>query len=302
EFYHVMLALIETHGWKHIDTMELWNAPGTLEDRLLRKFGELPETILFWEGYFFFDRYIREIRRLDAYRCIFADDIHRRDQGTRMSMQMAYLTCDTVFATSANVFDEHYPGVRNVTHVVWTPHAASPDFHIKFNRKAENAILLSGAVNKHYPLRQQLKALFDRGAYPIAYRPHPGYHCGYDYKRDESVGREYARTINRYRVGFTDCLKYKYLVAKYFEIPATGALLLAESKVGGAFERLGFVEDEHYISVSPDDLEEKIRFVLDEGNHKQLDRIRRRAQKLVRERHQTSDRARLIDEVCRRQP
>jgi hypothetical protein len=87
-------------------------------------------------------------------------------------------------------------------------------------------------------------------------------------------------------------------VAKHFEIPATGALLVADGAVRGPLEQLGFLENVHYVPVSEQDLEAKIRYVLDENNHLEIDEIRHRGQSLIREAHKTSDRARLIDSIC----
>jgi hypothetical protein len=88
------------------------------------------------------------------------------------------------------------------------------------------------------------------------------------------------------------------VLAKYFEIPATGALLVGDDAVGGPLRQLGFVANEHYVAVSAANLEEKIRFVLDEQNHEELDQIRKRGQELVWDRHKSIDRARQIDAAC----
>ena len=143
-----------------------------------------------------------------------------------------------------------------------------------------------------------MKVLQEHSSYSIAYHCHPGYYCGYDYEKNEDIGRGYAQKINRHRAGFTDSLIYKYVVAKYFEIPATGALLFADDAVSGPLRELGFMENRHYLSVSKENLEERIQYVLDGRNHEELDEIRRRGQKLVWERHKTSDRARQINEEC----
>jgi hypothetical protein len=143
-----------------------------------------------------------------------------------------------------------------------------------------------------------MKLLHEQGSYAIAYHQHPGYQRSYDYDTDEEVGRGYAETIYKYRAAFTDCAIQKYVVAKYFEIPATGALLLADDAVGPQLRELGFIGNEHYLPASEDNLEERIRYVLDEGNHEELDEVRRRGQRLVWERHKTSDRARQIDAAC----
>jgi hypothetical protein len=207
---------------------------------------------------------------------------------------------NTILSTYGYVFDRFYPEVSKTKRVVWVPHSASPDFLLAFNTHPVNAIFLSGVVNEYYPLRMRMRALRDRGAYPIFTHQHPGYSCDFDHETNTSVGRGYAQRINTYRVAFTDASNYTYSVAKYFEIPATGALLLADRAVSGPLRTIGFIEGVHYIGVSNEDLEEKIEYVLDENNHDELDQVRRNGQELVWRRHKTSDRARLIDEICTR--
>jgi len=168
---------------------------------------------------------------------------------------------------------------------------------LRYNQRPENAIFLSGAVNQSYPLRLRVRALHDRGKYPIVVHEHPGY-GEFDFGTNASVGRGYARRMNSYRAAFTDASANNYVVAKYFEIPATGCLLLADRAVSGPLRSLGFIEGVHYIGVSDEDLEEQIRYALDENNHSELDQVRRNGQILVWQRHKTHDRARLIDEVC----
>ena len=118
-------------------------------------------------------------------------------------------------------------------------------------------------------------------------------------RRGPAGGAGFARLLNHYRAAFTDSSRFNYLVAKFFEIPATGALLVADRKASPSLRQLGLIEGEHYIAASFDDLEEQVRFTLDESNHDSLDSVRARGQALVWERHKSSDRARLIDATCR---
>jgi hypothetical protein len=111
------------------------------------------------------------------------------------------------------------------------------------------------------------------------------------------VGPGYARKINQHRIAFTDCLTFKYVVAKYLEIPATGALLLADDAVSEPLKELGFIENTHYIPVSKENLEDRVQYVLDERNRGEVDRIRRSGQELVWKKHKTIDRARQINEA-----
>jgi hypothetical protein len=56
-----MRDLISTYGWRHIEICKLWNGAGSIKDKFLDEFGELPETILFWEGYTFLNAHAKDI-------------------------------------------------------------------------------------------------------------------------------------------------------------------------------------------------------------------------------------------------
>jgi hypothetical protein len=300
EFAYIIRELIETYGWCHVETAALSADPTPLREILHAKFGSAPCVILFWESYGLICDRAGQIEELDCLKVVFADDLHRgttRDT-FRYSQLLAYMLCDVVLSTYAYRLHDFFPEARSFAQVVWVPHAASPDFLLPFNEDAEVAILLSGALSTAYPLRQEMKALHDCCRYRIDHHAHPGYHTGYDHPNDPTAGPGYARLIGRYRVAFTDCLTYRYVIAKYFEIPAVGALLLADRGVVDPLARLGFVADVHYVPASVEDLEEKVRYVLDESNRSRLDDMRRRAWAMIRQSHTTSDRARLIDDVC----
>ncbi len=298
EFHQVMTDLMTEYDWRQIDTWELWNAGGPLKDRLLNRFGEVPSIILFWEGYEFLWAHLSEIYELDCHRVILADDLHWWNEDMRLRKLIAFSTCHTVLSTYAYGWNRFYPELAGSRRLEWIPHSASPEFMLDYNPHPDNSILLSGVIDRHYPLREQLKHLQTQGCYPISYHCHPGYHCSYDHRTNQNVGRGYAGKINSHRTGFTDSSVYEYVVAKYFEIPATGALLLADDAVRAPLKELGFIEDVHYIATSKENLDEQVRYVLDESNHEQLDEIRRRGQQLVWDRHKTSDRARRINQVC----
>jgi hypothetical protein len=298
EFYHVMTDLITHFNWRHVETDKLLHASGTMKDRLLAQCHELPETLLFWEAYHLLARHASEIYQLPCRKVIWADDLHWWDQRMRTGKAVGFALCDVVISTVGYLWNKLYPEFAGTKRVVWVPHSASPDFMVPYNDNPENAIFVSGAAGNYYPLRDRVRALQNEGAYRIVSQEHPGYYIGFDYQRNESVGRGYARRINRYRAAFTDSSIFSYVLAKYFEIPATGALLVADQAVSGPLAQLGFIENEHYVPVSDNNLEEKIAFVLDERNHDELDQIRKRAQELVWASHKSIDRARQIDAAC----
>ena len=298
EFYYVQTDLMSTYGWKHIEICNLWNGAGSLRQKLIDEFGELPETILFSQAYEFLNAHAAEIRTLDCHKLFFADDLHSWNDEMRQEQLDCFDLCQTILSTYAYNLDKFYPELSGVKNIVWIPHAASPDFMLQYNEQPQNAIFLSGAVNEHYPLRQRMKTLHDTGSFPIVVHQHPGY-GEFDFETNTNIGPGCARKMNSYRATFTDASEFGYSVAKYFEIPATGSLLLADRAVSGPLRKIGFIEGFHYIGVSNEDLEEKIEYVLDENNHRELDAIRKNGQELVWKTHKTSDRARLIDGICR---
>jgi len=300
EAAYIVSELIDDYGWRHIETDDLFHSAGTFEALLLNRLRELPEVILFWEGYHLLNSRAPQIEALACDKYIFCDDLHASQDRPRTDKLRAFSLCNTILSTFGYIFDQFFPELTNTHNVVWVPHAASGDFLIPYNAEAQNAIFLSGALSHfHYPLRLRMKALADSGAYPIAFQPHPGYHNNFDHEVGSTrVGPGFARQMNLYRAAFTDSSKHKYALAKYFEIPATGALLLGDRAISEPMKSQGFIEGVNYIGVSDADLEEQVAYVLDERNHDELDEIRRRGQALVWQRHQTSHRARQIDEIC----
>lgn len=298
EFHYIMADLITYHGWKPIETFTLLDGHGSLKTTLIDKFGKLPDRILFWECFDLLTQRREEVACLGCPKFIFADDLHGWHDAMRPRNLVSFALFETILSTYAYTWNEFYPEFCGTKKLVWIPHSASPDFMLDYNPQPENSIFLSGSISPSYPLRQEMEKLYEQGSYAITCQSHPGYHSYYNYDSDPTVGRQFAETIHKHRAAFTDSSRYRYVVAKYFEIPATGTLLFADEAVSGPLNDLGFRANEHYISVSQKNLQEQIRYVLDEKNHDEVDAIRLRAQELVWRRHKTSDRARQIEEAC----
>ncbi|HEV2687751.1 MAG TPA: glycosyltransferase [Bryobacteraceae bacterium] len=300
EFHYTMQDLLQAHGWRHVEPWVLSQHAASPRERLLEIAGKVPEVVLFWETYELFNAIQPALRDLGCRLALFADDLHLLwgHESKRDAKLWAFSECDRLLTSYAYVFDEFYPELHNRKTAIWIPHAASPDFVLPFNHRPENAILLSGFIGPLYPLRTRMKELQQEGRHAIVRHEHPGYGEGYDYTCDARVGAGYANTIHRFKAGFTDALTFRYIVAKHFEIPATGALLVADGVVREPLRELGFIENVHYVPVSADNIEEKIGYVLNERNSAEIDEIRQRGQDLVLRAHRTCHRAKLIDEVC----
>lgn len=293
EFAYIMRELVAAYGWQYLEPAALCG--GAMQETIVRHCGELPEVILFWGDEDFLCAHEREVENLNTAKWFVADDLHHH--GVMETREKAFLLCDTVLATYAYRFADFFPEVAKSRRIVWLPHSASPDFALAANSAPRNELFLSGAISEVYPLRERLNAMRERGFKEIVRLEHPGYHCQYDYADDGRVGRAFARQIWEHRAAFTDCLVYRYAVAKHFEIPATGALLVADVALKEPLKELGFLPGIHYFPVSGADLEDRVRYLFCEEHHAELDRVRQNGQELVLARHRTSHRARLINEL-----
>jgi Glycosyl transferases group 1 len=298
EAFHVMRELINNYGWMHLETQELTSEPSSLRERMRERCGALPDVVLFWESYHLVRSAFLQLYNANFCVAIYCEDLHWLHAEMRVTKKLALVVADMILASYAPEFERFYPEFAAVKRVVWVPHAASPEFMLPLNESAENVIFLSGKIDGYYPLRQRMKALADQTEWRVVEHPHPGYECRHDHETSGVVGAGYARRINDSRAAFTDASKFHYVLAKFFEIPATGALLVGDAAVEKELSQLGFGPRMHYVPVSDATLEGELRYILDAKNHAELDEVRRRGQQLIWDRHKTSDRAKLIDDVC----
>ena len=147
-------------------------------------------------------------------------------------------------------------------------------FEVKTNVKSK--ILLSGSItNNYYPMRKYVSELnhssidrLNRGA--------------------NITGVNYINFLSEYLCCFTCCLTKEtpYIINKFFEIPASGSLLLAYDEwVKDGLKEIGFIDGENYISCNKDNILEKIEWICDEKNRDEVDRIRRNGNELVKNNH-----------------
>lgn len=286
-------SLLTQFGWSVLETIELRGNEDALGDLLRQRTGGWPDAVLFWESYPYAADQTETFRKHGARVYVMTDDLHHGRKAIGEALHLA----DGILATYAPRVSHYFPHL-DPARVTWVPHAAGPDFLLPVNETPRPVVFVSGEIGDVYPLRMKMRGLAERRPELAYLHVHPGYHCTYDYSSDPRVGRGFAETMRECLAGFTDALVHHYIIAKHFEIPATGALLIADRAVGPQLEALGFVDGEHYVGTSADELEATVERVLDPGNRAGIDAIRRRGHDLVHRCHTTLHRARQIDAVC----
>jgi hypothetical protein len=294
EMFHTACVLVADFGWDVIDGYSLPQDADGLPAMLCRQFGGVHDVVLFREAYGAVVHHARALSAAGARIYVMTDDLHKRFTGMTEALRLA----TGVLSTYAPRFRAFLPHVDD-HHVTWVPHAAGPDFLMPAAEEPERVIFVSGMMNGYfYPLRVMMLDLASQRPEIARIHRHPGYQSTFDYTGDKRVGRGYAEAMRGCLAAFTDASRFRYIVAKHFEIPATGALLVAERAAAPQLAALGFIDGEHYVSAGPHDLRDVVEYVLDDRNRPEIDAIRRAGHALVHERHTTRVRARQIDSVC----
>jgi hypothetical protein len=249
------------------------------------------DCVIFFRTNTFIKKHYENIKKNKKFKKIlYLDDLHTSPEINELrELDPAFYNLfDLILSSYEYTFKKFFPDCT--VPVYWYPHFLNNKFKsIRYNTNPKNEILLSGCISKKvYPMRYNLALLRDK--YPIEILGHPGYNKR---TKHSTVGLRYNQYINKYRYGFTCCSypETPYIVAKFFEIPGNGALLLAYDKyVKEPLQKLGFIDGENYISVDDDNLEEKMQYVLNEENISEIERIRENGFNLVRNNHMLTNR------------
>jgi hypothetical protein len=257
EFYELFHVHILKRGWSVYD-------------------GTPVDILLLVEGY---GIPTAELNKLKARHIIsFHDDLHWHTKEQKDTKVNFFLACSklnaTFLMTYAPNFAGMYPSLSGVR-PLWFPHSASNRF-LRSDKpdtsRRWDTVLLTGSVSKlWYPLRAAaLETLY---VSPI---PHPGYGPSDADKKSYFVGN-----MSQFAVGITSGSILNYTVAKFFEIPASGQLLMANTAIGTLLYRLGYTPWVHYIPYDERNLASTVVSVLYPGNRGRMRTIQEAGHTLV---------------------
>ena len=173
-------------------------------------------------------------------------------------------------------------------------HCATNNFLKELNSNPINKILLSGRIVNIYPQRQEFYNYAIKNEKKIYIKQHPGY-----FNKDDN----YSNILNDYIACYYSSIHIPKLennlviLAKAFEIPATGSLLLADESCKDSLKKVGFEENINYMTINKNNYDKTIDFILDEKNRVIINEIRRNGQKLILENHTELARVKEINEI-----
>ena len=289
--------LVEIKKYHQIDITEIIDKSETeMNNIFINKFGKSPDNIIL---------FLTKFTKLNILNILISikiniiiDEIHQSDED-KLDKIIELKKCTRIFSTYAYIFNKFYTAtdIGNIP-VYFFPHSAR--YTSEFNNDPTIKILVSGRLNENiYPFRQMMYKMSKTNKL-IDYLP---VNFGYRIKEDNPLyiyGQRYVNHLNKYLVCFT-CEANEnrpYILRKNFEIAASGALLLAGNPISKKYlEELGFIDNEHYISVTTDNIDEKIKYVLDANNRLIIDRIRKNGYELVKSKHLYTHRGDFLDGI-----
>lgn len=160
------------------------------------------------------------------------------------------------------------------------PWAVDPIIFHDLGKNRRFDIACMGALTEgKYPFRRQVRAwLEEQGELRLFGKKRVKGRGGSDHD-----GEAFNLALNRVRSAFTCASSMRYLLMKYFEIPAAGALLFAEHIPD--LDELGFRDGEHYVAVSQGNYRDRMHHYLKGAGVVEGERIRHAGHAFVHERH-----------------
>jgi hypothetical protein len=185
---------------------------------------------------------------------------------------------DLIISGTHSYFKDMYP--QFLYKYEFVPLAFGPHdnyMKVSFNDTPKYRCLLSGAKNPtFYPLR----TMISKNKIDVL----DSRNCGY------AKGDNYIKLLNSYFCCVATSSIFNYAVAKYFEIPAVGSLLIADEIED--LIRAGFVANKHYVPITKTNAVKVIKECV--ANPGDYNGIRKLGMEYVRENHSVLHRVKTI--------
>ena len=293
-FLHTANAL-KARGWR--EYVPLSDNPRdsaeTMERRMQDEFGARPpDVLLFLQDYDILDpaRYPRRFLASTSYLCLFDDTV----RGGFPAHHLAGLRAATLLLpTYQYLVAPRNPSLAGVP-AFWLPHSALPAFELPFNPRPAPLVLLVGATMDGYPLRQAVAGRIAGGDARFAQYAHPGWQPGASLQHV----RDFAGAVGAHLACILDGSVNNFAVAKVFEVPAAGALLLMSDDVADALAALGLLPGRHYLPYNSSSLDAVVDWVLAAENRGAVDAMRAQGQALAHALHGTRSRIAALEAVA----
>ena len=213
-----------------------------------------------------------------------------------------------VLVTYYQAFRRRFPQLADAPNVFHFPLCFAPQGrYLKLpyrNERIRRCLVTGHSTPKVYPLRHHIKGRIEAHSakfQQFVVMRHPRFKKSgrlQPWEIPAALNEEYALALNNFYCSIATASAYEYVLAKYFEIPAAGALLLAQHTPD--LDRLGFTPDVHYIPIDESDFAAKTSAALRGAYPGPVERIRIDGMKFVRANHGLKNRLELFGDIMRK--
>lgn len=294
QIIYLLKYLHDFHSWNYITFDEL--KKNNIDSILIRKYGSLPNYII--QNGASMDVVDYKINSSVKILVIY-DDIHHSSRIRRERIK-GFKKCDSILLSYGYAKNLFYKEATLTN--IFLPHSAA--YNINFNNNTTiKKILISGHIGDQYPKRKKMLELMDKYPNKIEYfKPNANYRDKNNLDTSEQVkvmGKKYYELLSNYFCCFTCDANHTrpYIVAKHFEIMASGSLLLScNDETKDCFEELGYIDGVHYISANVNNLEDKVLWISNPDNFNIINKIRKNGYDFTTKYHMYKNRAEFIND------
>lgn len=215
---------------------------------------------------------------------ILIEDVH--DQIPKWQVEQAKeKSIDIIFHRYNSSFHEYHPNAHKNHKCVWLPFAVDPDFFKPLKNKKYQVMHTGSTGKEAYPFRNKIiEALKDKDYFTWIKRPKEVKNIK---DKQWPYGKDYAKILGSSLIHPTGCSKYKVATCKYFEIAASGCLLM--TNYFDDLDKLGFEHGETCLIINKFNMVKAIEVV----KHSEffLNYIPNNARQLIIDRHTLDIRA-----------
>jgi len=150
-------------------------------------------------------------------------------------------------------------------------------FHDRGGKRPYDIACMGALTEGKYPFRRQVRAWLESNKrLKLFKKKRVKGKAGSDHD-----GEAFNAALNKCKAVFSCASAMQYTLMKYFEIPATGALLFGERTPD--LEKLGYMDGINFIEVTPENYAEKIEYYLLGDGRKDFETIRKAGYRLATE-------------------
>lgn len=292
-FYKMFEYLVSTYKYETIKFSEIENkCENDVVNILIEKFNCLPTNIII----FIHAKSIHNINTPVQVKLNYiVDELHYKKKILE-NRNENFNKASRILSIYGYAFNKYFPLIEKP--IYFFNHFAA--FDIKLNISPINKLLISGRLNETiYPFREfvyNISKTDDRLEYY-----HPNHKYLINQKSDEYIyGEKYIQKLSNYYACFTcDSTSLRpYILAKNFEILSSGSLLVSGNQnTKDYFEKLGFVDNVHYISVNFQNIFEKIEMIFNPNNISKMNEIRENGFKFIRKYYYVNNMAEYLNDI-----